>query len=160
MRDTPYAAVIEPFLSPLEVPCTQPPWGFLSAIDLTTSKTLWQRVLGTGRDSGPFGIPSLLPLEIGVPNLGGVVSTGGGLAFISGTLDRYVRAFDLRTGEELWKVRLPAGGQATPMTYSAGGRQYLLVTAGGHGFMNTPRGDYTIAYALPDSQNPEEKTND
>jgi len=77
------------------------------------------------------------------------VVTRSGLVFISGTLDRYVRAFDLQTGKEVWRARLPAGGQATPMTYMAGGRQFLVVTAGGHSLMGTKPGDYTIAYALP-----------
>jgi quinoprotein glucose dehydrogenase len=91
----------------------------------------------------------MLPLTMGMPSFGGTVTTRSGLVFISGTMDRYLRAIDLRTGRELWKSRLPAGGQATPMTYSAGGRQYVVVTAGGHSIMGTKFGDYTIAYALP-----------
>jgi quinoprotein glucose dehydrogenase len=83
--------------------------------------------------------------------MGGTLTTRGGLVFISGTLDRFVRAFDLSSGAEVWKARLPAGGQATPMTYTAGGRQYLVVTAGGHFLMGTKFGDYTIAYTLPAS---------
>jgi quinoprotein glucose dehydrogenase len=89
---------------------------------------------------------------MGVPSLGGPIVTAGGVAFLSGTLDDYVRAYDVGTGRELWKSRLPAGGQATPMTYTgADGRQYLLVAAGGHGSTGTRAGDYVLAYALPPS---------
>jgi len=149
MRGTPYAWEQGPWLGPLGVPCSQPPWGALAAIDLGTNRVLWNRPLGTGHDTGPMRIPSMLPLTMGLPSFGGTVTTRSGLVFISGTMDRYVRAIDIRTGRELWKSRLPAGGQATPMTYSAGGRQYLLVTAGGHSILGTKFGDYTIAYALP-----------
>ena len=87
---------------------------------------------------------------MGVPNLGGPILTAGGIAFLSGTLDYYVRAYDVTTGAQLWEDRLPAGGQATPMTYTgADGRQYLLVVAGGHGSLGTRTGDHVIAYALP-----------
>jgi quinoprotein glucose dehydrogenase len=150
MKGTPYAAQQEPFLGPLQTPCTAPPWGYLQAIDLKTKRVLWKGALGTGQDSGPLRLPSLLPLPIGVPNQGGAVTTRGGVIFIGATLDRYIRAFDLRTGKELWKARLPAGGQATPMTYMSGGRQYVVITAGGHSFLETRKGDYTIAYALPE----------
>lgn len=149
MLGTPYIVDQSPFLGPMKVPCLQPPWGSLSAIDLDSGKTLWQRPLGSGRDSGPLGMASKLPLTIGVPSAGGILTTRGGLAFISGTLDRYLRAFNVETGEEVWKARLPAGAQATPMTYSAGGRQFIVVTAGGHALLGTKAGDYTIAYALP-----------
>jgi quinoprotein glucose dehydrogenase len=150
MSGTPYVVLTQqPFLSPLQVPCAAPPWGYLNAIDAKTGQLLWRRVLGTGRDVGPLGIPSMLPLPTGTPSLGGAVTTRGGLVFISGTLDRYLRAVDLRSGDELWKARLPAGGQATPMTYMADGRQFIVVTAGGHFILGTKQGDYTIAYALP-----------
>ena len=92
-----------------------------------------------------------LPFEMGVPAIGGPIVTAGGVAFHSGTLDYYVRAFDVTTGAKLWQDRLPAGGQATPMTYEgADGRQYLVVVAGGHGSTGTKPGDYVIAYALPE----------
>jgi quinoprotein glucose dehydrogenase len=98
------------------------------------------------RDLWPLG----LPLRLGVPSLGGPIITAGGVAFLSGTLDNYVRGYDVSTGRELWRSRLPAGGQATPMTYlGADGRQYLLVVAGGHGSLGTKAGDAVIAYALP-----------
>jgi quinoprotein glucose dehydrogenase len=101
---------------------------------------------GTVRDLSP--IP--LPFEMGVPNLGGPIITKGGVAFLSCTLDYYVRAYDVATGEQLWQARLPAGGQATPMSYQGeDGRQYVLVVAGGHGSLGTRPGDAVIAYALP-----------
>jgi quinoprotein glucose dehydrogenase len=91
---------------------------------------------------------------MGVPGLGGPVVTKGGVAFLSGTLDYYVRAYDLKSGDQLWEDRLPAGGQATPMTYwsDKSGRQFLLVVAGGHGSSGTKAGDAIIAYALPKDQ--------
>jgi len=129
--------------------CKQPPYGGLRAIDLRTGKTLWDRPLGSARNNGPFGIPSHLPLEIGTPNNGGAVVTAGGVIFVAATTDNLIRAIDLKTGKTLWRDVLPAGGQATPMTYEVGGRQYVVIMAGGHHFMETPIGDALIAYALP-----------
>jgi quinoprotein glucose dehydrogenase len=129
--------------------CKQPPYGGLRAIDLRTGRTIWDRPYGTARRNGPFGIPSGLPFEIGTPNNGGAVVTASGLIFISAATDNLMRAIDLRTGKSLWHDTLPAGGQATPMTYQANGRQYVLIMAGGHHFMETPIGDELIAYALP-----------
>ncbi|OCC23781.1 quinoprotein glucose dehydrogenase [Croceicoccus estronivorus] len=146
MKGTPYAVRTErPFVSPLGVPCNAPPWGQLTAIDLATRQILWQRPLGTTADHAPLGIP--VP---GVFNQGGAIATQGGLVFIGATLDDYLRAFDLRTGKEVWKGRLPAGGQALPMTYVSPrtGKQYVVIASGGHGFMNTTMGDYVIAYSL------------
>lgn len=143
----PYAITLLPFLSPIDLPCQAPPWGYVAGADLRTGEVVWQHKNGTVRDLAP--IP--LPFEMGVPDLGGPIMTAGGVAFISGTLDNYVRAYDVTTGEELWKDRLPAGGQATPMTYqNADGQQMLLVVAGGHGSLGTKAGDAIIAYALPD----------
>ena len=142
----PYAARMGPFRSPLGLPCQAPPWGYVAGVDLTTGKTVYKHVNGTVRDLSP--IP--LPFKMGVPGIGGPIVTGGGVAFLSGTLDYYVRGYDLRTGEEIWRDRLPAGGQATPSTYQgADGRQYLVVVAGGHGSTGTQAGDSIIAYALP-----------
>lgn len=148
-KGTPYAWQFGPWLSALQIPCFEPPWGSLIAIDIATQHVLWNRPLGTAVDSGPFGIPSHIPIEIGVPALSGTMTTRSGLVFISGTVDQYVRAIDLASGRELWRARLPAGGQATPMTYMAGGRQFVVVTAGGQTLMRTKYGDYTIAFALP-----------
>ena len=129
--------------------CKQPPYGGIRAIDIATGKTIWDRPFGTARTNGPFGIPSMLPLTIGTPNNGGAVVTASGLAFIAAATDNLIRAIDLKTGKTLWSKVLPAGGQATPMIYEAGGREYLVIYAGGHHFMETPIGDEVIAYALP-----------
>ncbi|KFL29450.1 glucose dehydrogenase [Devosia riboflavina] len=130
--------------------CKQPPYGGIAAIDLNTREFLWDRPFGSARKNGPFGIPSMLPVDIGTPNNGGGVVTASGLFFIAAATDDLFRAVDTETGEELWQVELPAGGQATPMTYEAGGKQIIVINAGGHDFMETPIGDYFIAYALPD----------
>lgn len=130
--------------------CKQPPYGGIAAIDLNTREFLWDRAFGSARKNGPFGIPSMLPVDIGTPNNGGGVVTASGLFFIAAATDDLFRAVDTETGEELWQVELPAGGQATPMTYEAGGKQIVVINAGGHDFMETPIGDYFIAYALPD----------
>lgn len=144
----PFAADMNAFTSPfgLRIPCQAPPWGYIAGVDLRTGKTVWQHKNGTIRDLTPLP----LPFKLGVPNLGGPIVTAGGVAFMSGTLDYFARAYDVTTGEEIWRDRLPAGGQATPMTYQGGdGRQYVVVVAGGHGSTNTKPGDSIIAYALP-----------
>jgi len=141
----PYAVSLKPFLSPLGLPCQQPPWGYVAGLDLRSGKVAWMHRNGTVRDQSP--VP--LPFKMGVPDLGGPVVTAGGVAFMSGTLDYYVRAYDLTSGEPLWEDRLPAGGQATPMTYQdSQGRQRLLVVAGGHGSLGTKAGDAVIVYGL------------
>jgi quinoprotein glucose dehydrogenase len=133
--------------SPLGVPCSPPPWGTLTAVDLETGAVVWEVPLGTIRDIAPLPIPA----RLGTPNLGGPVATAGGLVFIGAAMDDYLRAFDTETGEELWKGRLPAGGQATPMTYRLpGGRQHVVIAAGGHGGAGTTLGDYVVAFALPE----------
>nr|WP_278116229.1 membrane-bound PQQ-dependent dehydrogenase, glucose/quinate/shikimate family [Mesorhizobium sp. WSM4875]WIE94696.1 membrane-bound PQQ-dependent dehydrogenase, glucose/quinate/shikimate family [Mesorhizobium sp. WSM4875] len=142
----PYAAKMGPFYSFLQLPCQQPPWGYVAGVDLRTGKTVYRHVNGTVRDLSPLP----LPFEMGVPGIGGPIVTAGGVAFLSGTMDNYVRGYDLRTGREIWRSRLPAGGQATPATYrAADGRQYLVVVAGGHGSTGTKAGDAIVAYALP-----------
>jgi quinoprotein glucose dehydrogenase len=147
----PFAAKMGPFVSVLGLPCQAPPWGYVAAADLTTGQIVWQHKNGTVRDSSPLP----LPFRMGVPTLGGPIVTAGGVAFLSGTLDQYVRAYDIHNGQQLWESRLPAGGQATPMTYTgADGRQYLLVMAGGHGSLGTKTGDHVIAYALPNALPP------
>ncbi len=149
--NTPVASIYEAFMSPLGTPCQRPPWGYLSAVDLTTRRLVWTRPLGTARDSGPFGIRTMLPIEIGTPSMGGPLTTRGGLTFIAAAQGNYLRAFESSTGKQLWQVRLPAGGNATPMTYrSPAGRQFVVITAGGSSIFQTKRGDYVIAYALPE----------
>jgi quinoprotein glucose dehydrogenase len=130
--------------------CKEPPYGGIAAIDLNTKKVLWDKPFGTARKNGPFRIPSLLPFDIGTPNNGGSVVTAGGLIFIASATDDLIRAIDIDTGETIWTDELPAGGQAGPMVYEAGGRQFLVINAAGHNFMQTPIGDYFIAYALPE----------
>ena len=134
--------------SPIGLPCNPPPWGQLHAIDMKTGEILWQVPLGTTRDLAPGS--QFLLRGTGTPNFGGPITTASGLVFIGAAMDNYLRAFDGRTGKELWKGRLPAGGQATPMTYVAGGRQYVVIAAGGHSKSDTKRGDQIVAYALPD----------
>ena len=148
---TPYAVDVKPFLSPLFVPCQQPPFSTISAVDMKTRKLLWTRPLGTARDSGPFAISSHLPFTIGTPATGGSVTTRGGLTFIGAAADRYLRAFDTATGQELWKASLPAGGQATPMTYwsKRSGRQFVVIAAGGNFGLAIRPGDHVVAFALP-----------
>ncbi|WP_110649620.1 membrane-bound PQQ-dependent dehydrogenase, glucose/quinate/shikimate family [Salinicola peritrichatus] len=131
--------------------CKQPPYGHIRAIDLASGKTLWDRPFGTARANGPWGIRSGLPIDIGTPNNGGSVVTAGGLIFIAAATDDLIRAIDIESGETVWQAPLPAGGQANPMVYEADGRQYLVIVATGHHFMETPSGDYVIAYALPEN---------
>lgn len=148
---TRYAVRAAPFLSPLFAPCQQPPWGRISAVDLATRKLVWSHPIGTARDSGPAGMPSMIPFRIGTPNLGGSVVTRGGVIFIGATQDKFLRAIDERSGRVLWRARLDAGAQASPMTYLSGasGRQFVVIAAGGHAFLGTPPGDYLYAFALP-----------
>jgi len=142
----PFAVKLSAFTSVFGLPCQAPPWGHVAAADLRTGKVVWKHKNGTVRDSSPLP----LPFAMGVPNLGGPVMTAGGVAFLSGTLDQFVRGYDVGNGKELWRSRLPAGGQATPMTYrGSDGRQYVVVAAGGHGSLGTRTGDHVIAYALP-----------
>jgi quinoprotein glucose dehydrogenase len=151
MLGTPYAVDLKPFMSPLNVPCQQPPYGELAAVDLATRRILWRQPLGTARESGPLGVHSHLPFVMGVPNQGGAITTRGGLTFIAAAQDQYLRAFDSVTGIQLWRAELPAGGQATPMTYRSNktGRQFVVIAAGGHVPLGTQRGDYVVAFALP-----------
>jgi quinoprotein glucose dehydrogenase len=147
---TPYAVRREPLLSPLGLPCSPPPWGTLAAVGLDDGALRWQVPLGTTRDIAP--VPLALPW--GVPSLGGPLTTASGLVFIAAAMDDYLRAFDVTTGEELWKARLPAGGQATPMSYGAdtgsgATLQFVVIAAGGHSRAGTRLGDSVVAYALP-----------
>jgi quinoprotein glucose dehydrogenase len=138
------------WLMPTGVLCKQPPYGGIRAIALATGKTLWDHPFGTAQRNGPWGIPSMLPFEIGVPSNGGPVTTASGLIFVAATTDDFIRAIDVKTGKTIWSDQLPAGGQATPMVYEAGGKQFVVIMAGGHHSMLTPAGDYLVAYALPD----------
>lgn len=146
MHGAPYSVDMGPLVSPIGLPCQQPPWGYVAGLDLKSGTLVYRRKNGTVRDQSP--VP--LPFEMGVPSLGGPIMTAGGVAFLTSTLDYYIRGYDVTTGEELWRARLPAGGQATPITYrSPSGRQMVLAMAGGHGSLGTKTGDSIIAYALP-----------
>ncbi len=145
---TPYGMTRTMLVSSLGLPCIKPPWGKLAAIDLKTGDLMWEIPFGTIRDLSP--IP--LKIKYGVPNLGGPIITKSGLIIIAATMDEYIRAFDIDSGKMVWEERLPAGGQATPMTYRVkeDGKQYVVICAGGHARAGTKLGDYVIAYALPD----------
>lgn len=149
MSGTPYAMRRTMLSSPLGMPCTAPPWGWLAAIDMRKGTINWRRSVGSIQDLAPAIVPNL---ELGVGGLGGPIITAGGIVFMAATQDDYLRAFDLKDGETLWEGRLPAGGQATPMTYylEETGRQYVVIAAGGHARLGTTPGDYVIAYALAD----------
>jgi quinoprotein glucose dehydrogenase len=150
-RGTPYAMARKPLLSGWGLPCNKPPWGYVTAIDINTGQQLWQVPHGTIRDISPVPIP----LQLGVPGVGGPLLTGSGLIFLGGAWENVLRAFDLSSGEELWQGRLPAGPQATPMSYSVtredgSSRQFVLIAAGGHSRMGSTLGDYLVAFALPE----------
>ena len=121
------------------------PWGVLTALELGSRKILWQTPLGTTEELNPLGIAR----RLGTPTFGGPLATASGLIFIGATLDDYLRAFDAKTGAELWTGRLPSAGIATPTTYLWQGRQYVLIAAGGHGGAGSPAGDALVAFALP-----------
>ncbi|MCZ6716786.1 MAG: pyrroloquinoline quinone-dependent dehydrogenase [Gammaproteobacteria bacterium] len=145
MSGTPYVMNRGLVESPLGIPCTKPPWGNLVAMDLAKGAIAWKKPLGTIEDLAPAIVPNL---ELGTPVIGGAIVTASGLVFVGAASDDYLRAIDLKTGEELWKGRLPAGGQATPMSYQISGRQYVVIAAGGHGSAGTTRGDYLVAFSL------------
>ncbi len=145
-QDGPYMVEGDIFVSPLGLPCTPPPFGQLSSIDMATGKVRWTRAVGQAR---AHGVTAPGFLNWGSPNLGGPIVTGGGLVFFSGGMDSAIRAFDVRTGKALWKAPLPAPGMATPMTYRIGGRQYVVVAAGGNATLRTQQSDALVAFALP-----------
>lgn len=143
MRGSPYSDRRGIVLSPFDLPCTPPPWGIIAAVDLATGDIAWRRPLGTLADLAG------IPLEVGTPTFGGPIATAGDLVFIASTMDYYLRALSLETGEELWKGRLPTSGNATPMTYEWRGRQYVVIYAGGNSRLGVPIDDKLIAFALP-----------
>jgi quinoprotein glucose dehydrogenase len=137
---TPYGMRRKAFTSGLGIPCVKPPWGTLAAVDMERGVIKWQIPLG----DTPF-----IHFNVGTPGIGGPIVTAGGVVFIGASLlDNRFRAFNTDDGKLLWSASLPAGGQATPMTYSVGGRQYVVIAAGGYKGDST-RGDYVVAYALP-----------
>lgn len=145
---TPFGVDRPMWLSALNVPCLAPPWGFIAAIHIDTGELIWSKPLGTGFDSGPLGIPTRIRIPMGTANLGGPLVTAGGLTFIAAAQDNFLRAFETGTGRLVWEARLPAGGQAGPMTYEHDGVQYIAITATGHARLETPLGDYLKVFAL------------
>ncbi len=141
----PFGVKREVLLSPLGLPCTRPPWGVIAGVDLDTGEIVWRKTLGTVEE-----LAAGLKLKLGTPNVGGSIITAGGLVFIGAAMDNYLRAFDVETGAELWKGKLPASAQATPMAYEWNDRQYVVIYAGGQSNMGTPLGDSVIAFSLPE----------
>lgn len=146
-----YAIRISRLASGLGIPCTAPPWGSMVGVDLNTGKTEWKRRVGTTKnlktsfmeDRFPVGFP------MGMVAHGGPLLTAGGLIFHGATADNFIRAYDVNTGEVLWQYELPAGGQATPSTYTGSdGKQYVIISAGGHGSLGTTLGDSVMAFRL------------
>ena len=145
---TPYCVETNWLMSPLGIPCSKPPWGTLDAIDLEVGKLLWSVPLGTTRNMAPFPFWWI----DGIPGFGGPMMTDTGLVFSGISNEHAFRAFELKTGKELWKAELPTAANAVPMTYqvSENGKQFVVVAAGGHWSGGSPPGDYIIAFALPD----------
>ena len=151
MAKTPYAIHSKSYISQLGVPCPQPPFGTISAIDLDSRKIVWQVPAGTAEQLGPLGMKLGLPLTPGMPTYAGSSATAGGLVFYAATQDYYLRAYDAETGKEIWRHALPVGASATPMTYISpvDHRQYVAVSVGGAAHSKDV-GDYVMAFALPD----------
>ena len=135
-----------PLMSPSFSPCSKPPWYKLVGVDLDKGEIIWDRPLGVLDKLSP--VP--FPLEFGTPGSGGGIATGGGLVFIGASYDERFRAFDVETGKLLWEVNTPYSANATPMTYEVDGTQFVVVSAGGHAWSPLPKGDYILAFALPD----------
>ena len=143
---TPYLTRMAPLMSSMGTPCGRPPWAALMAIDIVNKTVVWDVPLGTIDRLAP--VP--LPIALGTPGAGGPLATAGGVVFIGFSLDQRLRAFDIRTGEELWKSPLlPASANSTPITYEANGEQYVVVAAGGHSMYSPNRSDAVVAYRLP-----------
>jgi quinoprotein glucose dehydrogenase len=142
-RGTPFAMSRAVAMSPLGILCNKPPWGETVAVDLEAGKILWHSSVGTSEDKAPLGIA----FNWGTPLVNGVAITGGGLVF-TGAMDAYLRAFDAKSGTELWQGRLPVPGIANPMTYLWKGEQYVVIAAGGHSEAGTTIGDSVVAFRL------------
>jgi quinoprotein glucose dehydrogenase len=145
MSGTPYGMLRDLLWTPEQRLCVPPPWGTLAAIDVSAPRVRWQTPLGSmPQVAGVAGSE-----RWGSVNLGGAMITAGGLVFIAGTLDRHLRAFDEETGAELWSAALPTSAHALPVTYTANGRQYVVIAAGGHDRLPTAQGDFVLAFTLP-----------
>jgi quinoprotein glucose dehydrogenase len=148
---SPWGVTRPMWLSVLGAPCIAPPWGLVAATDLDSGALLWSHPLGTGFDTGPMNLPTFLRIPLGTVNLGGPLVTGSGVTFIAAAQDNFLRAYETETGRLIWSARLPAGGQASPMTYVHEGRQYVVIVAAGHAQLQTTIGDYILAFALPET---------
>jgi len=147
MWGTPYVMRRRILLSPAGLPCTPPPFGTLVAIDLKTGGRLWEVPLGSPTRLGPPEQAAKIPAEWGSPSLGGPIVTAGGVVFIGAALDRWLHAYDIETGRELWRGPLPESGKATPMSYQLGsGEQFVVIAVGGGGAWGA--GDYVVAFRL------------
>jgi len=150
MAGAPFAVDIKPFQSPIGVPCQQPPYGMIAAVDLGSRRVAWSRPLGSARDSGPLELRSGLPAPLGTPLAGGSLAVAGGVVFIGATQERAFRALDAATGRILWSDRLHTTANAGPMTYvGQSGRQYVVVAVGGSSLLRSPLQAKLVAYALP-----------
>jgi quinoprotein glucose dehydrogenase/quinate dehydrogenase (quinone) len=149
-----------PFLGETQIPCFEPPFGVIAAMDLNTGKMMWTRPFGSMKESGPFGWKSKLPFIVGTPIQSGSITTRGGVIFHAGAMDSTIRAYDLRKGRILWSAALPGSAHAAPISYLApSGRQVVVVTVpnpswayprppGGGDKPTDDQGGYVIAYAL------------
>jgi quinoprotein glucose dehydrogenase len=137
-RGTPYGMHRDWLVSPSGLPCNAPPWGALVAFDLNTGKLRWESPIGNFAPAAPAGSPGL----------GGPMATAGGLIFTAAAFDPQLHAIDADSGKEIWTAELPASAQSTPMTYSWGGKQYIVICAGGHGKLKSKMGDSVVAFAL------------
>jgi len=136
---TPYKIYREPLVTPGGLPCAPSPWSAVVALDLNRGKILWRTPLGT-----------MVPDHTsGAVAVGGPIVTAGGLVFTGGGTEPLLRAFDAANGRELWRGALPAAAQSTPMTYQLGGRQFVVIAAGGHMSLAPTLSDAVVAFALP-----------
>jgi quinoprotein glucose dehydrogenase len=142
---SPYGLQQGPLLSPSFSPCSEPPWSLLVGVDLDKGEIIWSRPLGVLDKLMPIPVP----LEFGTPAAGGAIVTSTGLVFIGASYDERFRAFDVNTGEILWETSVPFSANATPMTYTYEGEQYVVTSAGGHAWSPLPKGDYVVAWKLP-----------
>jgi len=148
-----FAVLNGTLMSPLDVPCLQPPIGQISAIDLKSRKLAWQKPIGSADRIGPMGMRSFLPFTFGLPSVGGTLATAGGVTFIASTMDKRIHAFDTLSGELVWRADLPANGNANPMSYVAkDGRQYVVIAAGGSGALAVNERNVLVAFALPHNE--------
>lgn len=149
-ENTPYAVDRPYWLTALNIPCNAPPYGLISAVDLNTGHLLWTQRFGTAKGSGPWGIPMPFAIPMGTPNHGGSLTTKTGLVFIGATKDNLFHAYDLRSGQLLWRVELPGGGGSAPISYTVDGRQYVVIHAGGNGAIQSRFSTRMVAFALPE----------